>query len=194
MESGASAGFCLTKSGVIAFVANAVYHGNFCHQALNNQHEKTPIPDLNLCSDHDCGCCITNVRPAGIWTRPNGFDAPCDAATSGYPYDGAVDAHGNRRQQQFFGGPATPTAGFNQGYLGPTIVMQNGDLAAKVQNNLDEPINAHWHGLTSNPGFVVIDTIMLRLSFPRAKKGNSLRLHRLIQPVLQFNKELNEND
>jgi FtsP/CotA-like multicopper oxidase with cupredoxin domain len=47
----------------------------------------------------------------------------------------------------FFGGPATPTAGFNQGYLGPTILMQNGDLAAEVQNTLDEPISAHWHGL-----------------------------------------------
>jgi FtsP/CotA-like multicopper oxidase with cupredoxin domain len=47
----------------------------------------------------------------------------------------------------FFGGPGTPTAGFNQGYLGPTILMQNGDLAAEVQNTLDEPISAHWHGL-----------------------------------------------
>ncbi|MBU1836769.1 MAG: multicopper oxidase domain-containing protein [Alphaproteobacteria bacterium] len=47
----------------------------------------------------------------------------------------------------FFGGPGTPTAGFNQGYLGPTIIMQNGDLAAEVQNNIDEPISAHWHGL-----------------------------------------------
>jgi blue copper oxidase len=47
----------------------------------------------------------------------------------------------------FFGGPGTPTAGFNQAYLGPTIQMQNGDLAAEVKNNLDEPISAHWHGL-----------------------------------------------
>lgn len=46
-----------------------------------------------------------------------------------------------------FGGPATPTAGFNQSYLGPTIVIQNGDLMAEVQNNLDEPISVHWHGL-----------------------------------------------
>ena len=47
----------------------------------------------------------------------------------------------------FLGGPATPTAGFNQAYLGPTILMQNGELAAEVQNTLDEPISAHWHGL-----------------------------------------------
>ena len=47
----------------------------------------------------------------------------------------------------FFGGPATTTAGFNQAYLGPTILMQNGELAAEVQNTLDEPISTHWHGL-----------------------------------------------
>ncbi len=47
----------------------------------------------------------------------------------------------------FLGGPATPTAGFNQGYLGPTIVLQNGDLAAEVKNTLNEPVSAHWHGL-----------------------------------------------
>jgi FtsP/CotA-like multicopper oxidase with cupredoxin domain len=47
----------------------------------------------------------------------------------------------------FAGGPRVPTAGFNQGYLGPTIVMQNGELAAEVHNTLNEPISAHWHGL-----------------------------------------------
>ena len=47
----------------------------------------------------------------------------------------------------FLGGPATPTAGFNQAYLGPTILMQNGELAAEVRNTLDEPISTHWHGL-----------------------------------------------
>jgi len=47
----------------------------------------------------------------------------------------------------FLGGPATATAGFNQAYLGPTILMQNGELAAEVQNTLDEPISTHWHGL-----------------------------------------------
>ena len=47
----------------------------------------------------------------------------------------------------FLGGPATPTAGFNQAYLGPTILMKNSELAAEVQNTLDEPISTHWHGL-----------------------------------------------
>jgi FtsP/CotA-like multicopper oxidase with cupredoxin domain len=47
----------------------------------------------------------------------------------------------------FAGGPGMPTAGFNQAYLGPTILVQNGELAAEVQNTLDEPISTHWHGL-----------------------------------------------
>jgi FtsP/CotA-like multicopper oxidase with cupredoxin domain len=47
----------------------------------------------------------------------------------------------------FAGGPAIATAGFNQAYLGPTILMQNGELAADVQNTLNEPISTHWHGL-----------------------------------------------
>jgi blue copper oxidase len=47
----------------------------------------------------------------------------------------------------FAGGSGTPTAGFNQSYLGPTILMQNGGLAVEVQNSLDEPISTHWHGL-----------------------------------------------
>ena len=47
----------------------------------------------------------------------------------------------------FAGGSGIPTAGFNQAYLGPTILMQNGELAAEVHNTLNEPISAHWHGL-----------------------------------------------
>ena len=47
----------------------------------------------------------------------------------------------------FAGGTGMPTAGFNQAYLGPTILVQNGELAAEVQNTLDEPVSTHWHGL-----------------------------------------------
>ena len=47
----------------------------------------------------------------------------------------------------FAGGPGIPTAGFNQAYLGPTILMRKGELAADVQNTLDELISTHWHGL-----------------------------------------------
>jgi len=51
---------------------------------------------------------------------------------------------GNKR---FTEGPAVATAGFNQNYLGPTILMRNGDLATEVTNTLDEPVSTHWHGL-----------------------------------------------
>lgn len=50
-------------------------------------------------------------------------------------------------QSNFLGEAATPTAGFNQGYLGPTIVMRNGPLAATVTNALQETVTAHWHGM-----------------------------------------------
>lgn len=33
------------------------------------------------------------------------------------------------------------------GQLGPIILMRNGELAADVQNTLDEPIGTHWHSL-----------------------------------------------
>ena len=49
--------------------------------------------------------------------------------------------------QAFLGGAATPTVGFNQDYLGPTIILKNGDLAADVKNALKVPVSAHWHGL-----------------------------------------------
>ena len=45
------------------------------------------------------------------------------------------------------GGSANATAGFSQDYLGPTIIMQNGPLAADVENTLEEAISVHWHGL-----------------------------------------------
>ncbi|MBN8291847.1 multicopper oxidase domain-containing protein [Rhodobacter sp. NTK016B] len=51
----------------------------------------------------------------------------------------------------FGDGPAVVTAGFNQSYLGPTIVMQNGELATEVTNAIAEPVSTHWHGLLA-PG------------------------------------------
>lgn len=47
----------------------------------------------------------------------------------------------------FGAGGATQTAGINQAYLGPTILLQKGDLAAEVHNTLEEPMSMHWHGL-----------------------------------------------
>lgn len=57
----------------------------------------------------------------------------------------SLTAMGGKRS--FLGGSAVPTAGYNQDYLGPTIILRNGDLAAEVHNTLQEDISVHWHGL-----------------------------------------------
>ena len=60
---------------------------------------------------------------------------------------GRLSLRAQSGSQTFLGGAATPTAGFNQDYLGPTIILKNGDLAAEVNNALKVPVSAHWHGL-----------------------------------------------
>ncbi|MCR9139011.1 MAG: multicopper oxidase domain-containing protein [Alphaproteobacteria bacterium] len=47
----------------------------------------------------------------------------------------------------FLGRSQTQTTGFNQPYLGPTVVMREGGLAATVRNTLNAAVTAHWHGL-----------------------------------------------
>ena len=46
------------------------------------------------------------------------------------------------------GNTASETIGYNQAYLGPTIRLRTGtDTRVEVQNTLNEPVSAHWHGL-----------------------------------------------
>ncbi|PLW74823.1 multicopper oxidase domain-containing protein [Cohaesibacter celericrescens] len=47
----------------------------------------------------------------------------------------------------FIGNAANQTFGFNQPYLGPTLVLENGDFNPVVKNQLSRPISVHWHGL-----------------------------------------------
>ena len=47
----------------------------------------------------------------------------------------------------FLGQGGSVTAGYNQAYLGPTVIVQNGPLRAEVGNGMSEPVTAHWHGL-----------------------------------------------
>lgn len=47
----------------------------------------------------------------------------------------------------FLGRGETRTTGFNQAYLGPTVVMREGALMASVRNTLNNAVTAHWHGL-----------------------------------------------
>ncbi|RRQ23829.1 biphenyl 2,3-dioxygenase [Guyparkeria sp. SCN-R1] len=48
----------------------------------------------------------------------------------------------------FAGGSPSPTLGYNQGYLGPFVRARQGqEVAVRLQNDLDEPLATHWHGL-----------------------------------------------
>ena len=60
---------------------------------------------------------------------------------------GRLDLRAQSGQTSILGGPPALTAGYNQGYLGPTIIMRNGPLAVRIENALNEPVTSHWHGL-----------------------------------------------
>lgn len=48
---------------------------------------------------------------------------------------------------EFFAGVYTPTAGYNGSFLGPTLLMHQGDsVALNVTNQLGENTTTHWHG------------------------------------------------
>lgn len=48
----------------------------------------------------------------------------------------------------FRDGKSTPTRGFSQAYLGPTLVANVGDrVIVHVHNALDEATSVHWHGM-----------------------------------------------
>lgn len=48
----------------------------------------------------------------------------------------------------FTPGVETSTWGFNQSYLGPTIVASRGEkVRVNVTNDIDEPTTVHWHGM-----------------------------------------------
>ncbi|MBG6145777.1 multicopper oxidase domain-containing protein [Roseibium album] len=44
-------------------------------------------------------------------------------------------------------GVESSTAGFDQSYLGPTVLLKQGETRARVENALNEDISVHWHGL-----------------------------------------------
>jgi FtsP/CotA-like multicopper oxidase with cupredoxin domain len=49
---------------------------------------------------------------------------------------------------RFGSGAPTPTMGYNQSYLGPTLRMRRGTtVAARVANATSVPVSTHWHGL-----------------------------------------------
>ena len=51
-------------------------------------------------------------------------------------------------ESRFTSGAPSATAGYNQAFLGPTVLMRSsGGVKASVSNALDEAVSAHWHGL-----------------------------------------------
>ncbi len=57
-----------------------------------------------------------------------------------------LTAHAATRE--FYAGVASPTLGFSQDYLGPTLRFVKGRTAKiSVENSTDMPITAHWHGM-----------------------------------------------
>lgn len=54
---------------------------------------------------------------------------------------------------QFFSGQKTQTLAFNQyAYLGPTLILNNGqNVSITVNNQIGDTTNVHWHGLHVSP-------------------------------------------
>ena len=61
---------------------------------------------------------------------------------------GAIEINARQGRLSFLPGIDTPTYGFNAPYLGPAIRARRGQkLAVRVNNQLDEDMTLHWHGL-----------------------------------------------
>lgn len=78
-------------------------------------------------------------------TRENALSMPPLLDATG---TGRFRLQGQEGGTNFLGQSETPTWGFNQPYLGPTVrVASSGAVQAEVVNNLDEAFALHWHGL-----------------------------------------------
>ncbi len=54
--------------------------------------------------------------------------------------------------QQFIGTNNTPTFGYNGNFLGPTLIINQGDsITLNVTNNLTQATTVHWHGFHVAP-------------------------------------------
>lgn len=60
---------------------------------------------------------------------------------------GRLELTAMQGRSDFLGRGETPTTGFNQPFLGPTIIMREGTVEANVRNTLSKAVTAHWHGL-----------------------------------------------
>ncbi|HER35074.1 MAG: multicopper oxidase domain-containing protein [Halothiobacillaceae bacterium] len=61
---------------------------------------------------------------------------------------GRLTLNARSGQTAFAGGPSSSTLGYNQDYLGPFVRARSGqEVAVRLQNDLDESLATHWHGL-----------------------------------------------
>lgn len=86
-----------------------------------------------------------NSRPAWAKAAPSRLPIPAIVdGTNGEP----IDLQIRSGEWSFKPGVKTPTLGFNQDYLGPTIrTRQNSKLNLHYQNSLTEGVAVHGHGL-----------------------------------------------
>lgn len=82
--------------------------------------------------------------PAAASSGPAALPLPTIDATQSRSFPLAAIAG----ETAFFPGATSPTLGFNQPYLGPTVRVRTGtEVAASIENRTDVPISVHWHGL-----------------------------------------------
>ncbi|RYY61743.1 MAG: copper oxidase, partial [Comamonadaceae bacterium] len=61
---------------------------------------------------------------------------------------GRIELAAQPGETEFWPGARSATAGYNGGYLGPTLRVHSGDeVRVRVTNRLQEDTTVHWHGL-----------------------------------------------
>lgn len=64
----------------------------------------------------------------------------------------SIDLSFQQGQVSFYDGFTTNTYGYNQDYLGPTLLLNKGEaVKLNVTNNLSETTTVHWHGMHVAP-------------------------------------------
>ena len=89
--------------------------------------------------------CASYFQPA--WPKATPSNLPIPALIDG-THGEPIDLQIRSGEWPFTPGVKTPTLGFNQDYLGPTIrTRQNSELNLHYQNTLTESVAIHGHGL-----------------------------------------------
>ena len=99
---------------------------------------------------------VIQTRPGQLATLPVVPVLSSPQALPIPPLDEGVMLEGTRTfnllmqngSSELIPGFSTPTSGYNGTFLGPTLLMHQGDeVLLNVTNQLDNPTSTHWHGL-----------------------------------------------